>query len=462
MNAHSRAAMLRCVACGTAVDGLSPRPFACPNRDGIGEHILRMQSPPEDIEVYEHSNPFIRYRKLLFAYRLACAQGCSDSEYVDRVERLDSRVAEVDGHGFQPTPCQEQPQLSSQCLPPGCQLWVKDETGNVAGSHKARHLMGIALSLESMAQSGRLPVPRPELAIASCGNAALGAAVVAAAMECPLRVFVPLGADPHVMSRLRDLGTRLEICERGGDAVGDPCYRRFRQAIIAGAIPFSCQGPDNVLALDGGRTLGFELAEQIATASASLDRLFVQIGGGALASSLFQGLEEMTRLGLGPQVPILHAVQTRGTHPLARAWRRLLSLAGAPQVATDSALAVWAMQPENQAALAAALQRATADRGLCMWPWETTPKSIADGILDDETYDWLAVVKGMLDSGGWPVLVSEEQLREANVMTSRHTAIAADHTGTAGLAGLLALTGKSEIKTGESLGVIVTGRRRGP
>ena len=49
-----------------------------------------------------------------------------------------------------------------------------------------------------------------------------------------------------------------------------------------------------------------------------------------------------------------------------------------------------------------------------MWPWESEPKSIATGILDDETYDWLAVVGGMLRSGGRPVVVYEERLAEAN------------------------------------------------
>jgi len=32
-----------------------------------------------------------------------------------------------------------------------------------------------------------------------------------------------------------------------------------------------------------------------------------------------------------------------------------------------------------------------------MWPWEETPRSVAHGILDDETYDWLAIVKGIME-----------------------------------------------------------------
>jgi threonine synthase len=72
-----------------------------------------------------------------------------------------------------------------------------------------------------------------------------------------------------------------------------------------------------------------------------------------------------------------------------------------------------------------------------MWPWESEPKSIAHGILDDETYDWLAVVEGMLRTGGVPIQASEEGLLETNRLAKAHTAIRADHTGTAGLTGAI-------------------------
>ena len=54
-----------------------------------------------------------------------------------------------------------------------------------------------------------------------------------------------------------------------------------------------------------------------------------------------------------------------------------------------------------------------------MWPWETEPHSIAHGILDDETYDWAAVVEAMLTTGGRPVVVSEELLARANQLARR-------------------------------------------
>ena len=93
-----------------------------------------------------------------------------------------------------------------------------------------------------------------------------------------------------------------------------------------------------------------------------------------------------------------------------------------------------------------------------MWPWETVGRSAADGILDDETYDWLAVVEAMASTGGSPVVVTETHVLEANELGCRTTGIDASHTGTAGLAGLLAI--REQISPDERVAVIFTGIRR--
>src|SRR5262249_4510427 len=152
---------------------------------------------------------------------------------------------------------------------------------------------------------------------------------------------------------------------------GDPTYHALQRAIAAGAIPFTCQGPDNGLTIEGGETLGYELADS----ARPLDRLFIQVGGGALASSVVQGLGDAHLLGAIEAVPKLHAVQTHGGYPLSRAFERVTS---------------------RGADAGEALEYARGHRSEFMWPWEEEPKSIATGILDDETYDWYAVVRGMI------------------------------------------------------------------
>jgi threonine synthase len=92
-----------------------------------------------------------------------------------------------------------------------------------------------------------------------------------------------------------------------------------------------------------------------------------------------------------------------------------------------------------------------------MSPWETEPRSVAGGILDDETYDWLAVSEGMFTTGGTPLVVDEETLVRTNELARETTGIDVDHTGSAGLAGLLALRAAGTVGEGERVGVLFTG-----
>ena len=300
----------------------------------------------------------------------------------------------MDGHGFEVTPC-------SQSLIGERTITVKDETGNVSGSHKARHTFGLMLHLLIRERRAGAATHRPPLAIASCGNAAVAAAVVAAAERWPLTVYVPVDAEAAVVARLRELGASIESCPRIEGEEGDPSYLRFREAVSAGTVPFGCQGPDNGYTIDGGRTLGYELAEQ----APDIDRVYVQVGGGALAASVAQGL------AIGGSPAALMAVQTEGCAPLARAWERTAELGG--------------------------LDKARRQRSVVMWPWTPTPFSAATGILDDETYDWAAVTEAMVSTGGHPVVVPEPVVTEACEAGRSATGINVSPTGSAGLAGLL-------------------------
>jgi threonine synthase len=80
--------------------------------------------------------------------------------------------------------------------------------------------------------------------------------------------------------------------------------------------------------------------------------------------------------------------------------------------------------------------------------------------LDDETYDWAAVVAGMLATDGTPVLVSEETLLEANDLGRGATGIDVDPTGTSGLAGLMELARAQALDPAERVAVLFTGARR--
>jgi len=201
------ASSLACTGCGAVVPAERPFTLRCPaarSGDDI-DHVLRRSITPAAMERQPdaHANPFVRYRTRFHAYHVARSAGWSDGRFVDLILELDAAIAQVDGHGFETTPLVRSAGLDAALgFGPGGGVWVKDETGNVSGSHKARHLMGVMLALRVAEVLGQAD-PRAPLAIASCGNAALAAAVVA------IVYLVSEGAERFLSSELGNLAGLL-------------------------------------------------------------------------------------------------------------------------------------------------------------------------------------------------------------------------------------------------------------
>lgn len=410
---HHHVTGWRCAVCSAVVDIATDFPWRCPNATATDRHhLLQMVQADTSPASTGISTPDAH-----FAWAgHAAANGMSLADRMEMVSRLNSAVGAVAGTDFTPTPFARSAELSDALgFTSAGGVWVKDETGGVAGSQKARHLFPILLHLQAVEAFGRLP-ERPPLAIASCGNAALAAATLARAARWPIEVYVPTWMSDGFGVQLDRLGADVRRCERlREDPPGDPAMLRFREAVEGGAIPFTVQGPENALCLDGGRTIGWEISEQLSSAGIdSVDRVFVQVGGGAFATCLGAGLS------LQHPSARLHAVQTAGCAPLVRAWQRAKELDLGP----DEVAHHW---------------------GQVMTVWEQ-PQSLADGILDDETYDWIGVFAAMAASGGSPI-----ESPEADVITAHELARSAGFdvsaTGSAGLAGLI-----SALRSGASSG----------
>ncbi len=383
----------RCVVCDAVLDVRTPFPWRCPNATlADPHHVLHFVEAGERADEIDDPNPFVRFGPRMAWWAFARANGMSEDDCIELTQRVASH--------FEVTPLRRSPELSE--LIPG-EVWVKDETGNVAGSHKARHLIGVLAHLLAAEHLGLL-VERPPLAIASCGNAAVAAATLSQLVDWPLDVFVPMWMSDEVGALLHSLDARIHRCKRrSDDAPGDPAMLRFREAVGDGAVPFTVQGPENAICLDSGRTIGWELDAQLVDAAATGDwRVIVQVGGGALAACVGAGLGSHVRLD---------TVQAEGCAPLAEAWSRIPDL--------DHPERHWSH---------------------VMRPWPN-PHSLADGILDDETYDWIADVSVMVESGGSPIVAGEAEIRRAHELATA-AGYHVSPTGSAGLAGLLTIGGQ--------------------
>ena len=117
MSEASWASRLVCAGCGWQVPEEQPYPFRCQAVDGAPDvdHVI---TPVVDVSGAELAgddadNPFIRYRRRFYSYRLARRRGLSDADYVELVGELDRAVAEVDGHGFAITPARDYVDLAA-------------------------------------------------------------------------------------------------------------------------------------------------------------------------------------------------------------------------------------------------------------------------------------------------------------------------------------------------------------
>ena len=186
------------------------------------------------------------------------------------MRRLDDAVAAVDGHGFAVTPFARRPSLQRRARasrrPAASGSRTRPATS--PGSHKARHFRpagalevgGAARAHRRRRRGGR------RWPIAAAGTRRCAAAVVAAAGGRHCGCSCPPTPTRWSLARLEELGARRRGLPREPGVPGDPTYHRLLRGAREGAIPFTCQGNLNGLAIEGGETLGYEMV--VAPASA--------------------------------------------------------------------------------------------------------------------------------------------------------------------------------------------------
>lgn len=457
---------LVCAGCGRPREPRGPAPWRCPGADespGTAHLVVeRVACAGGRLPAPGPAHPLARGREWTLAGRLARAAGLGDEALLESLASLDGRIARTWGGGLTAARAAESPTLAAALGLARGRVLVLDETAQAGGSHKTRHLAGFAWLLLlrerlGLADAAERTAP---LAVASCGNAAVAAALVARALDRELVAFVPAGADPAALARIEELGARIERCAAGAGAPpGDPCIARLRAAVRAGALPFSCQASENGLVLAGAATLGHELALAAGErgGAARLDRVAVPVGGGALLSAIARGLEEARAAGLVAGTPRLVAVETEAVDPLARAVEALRA-----ELARSDAEGTTVETPVGPAAEAPALERAVrrlaADAARRLPPLAAPAGSIASGILDPECYDWPLAAPAVIASGGEVVTVGESRLLEATALAREATGAPVSPTGVAGLAGLIELAARGALAPDEHVGLVLTGR----
>lgn len=185
-------------------------------------------------------------------------------------------------------------------------LYIKDEGVNPTGSFKAR---GLAVALSRARELGV-----QEVTIPSAGNAAGATAAYAALGRMKAYVFMPEDVPQPFIAECRVLGAEITlvdgfITDCGKLAAdGGKAYGWFDVSTLK--EPYR---------LEGKKTMGYELAEQL---NWNLpDVIIYPTGGGTGLIGMWKAFDEMERLEwIGPKRPRMVSVQADGCAPLVKAF----------------------------------------------------------------------------------------------------------------------------------------------
>jgi threonine synthase len=189
----------------------------------------------------------------------------------------------------------------------GCaRTYVKDESLNPTGSFKAR---GQAAAISRARELGATMV-----AIPSAGNAAGAMSAYAAAAGMEAHVFMPADVPLAFRAECAALGAHVTLV----DGLINDCGVRVREGAAKHGW-FDVSTLREPYRIEGKKTMGYELAEQLGWALP--DVIIYPTGGGTGLIGMWKAFDEMEALGLiGPERPRMVSVQAEGCAPIVRAF----------------------------------------------------------------------------------------------------------------------------------------------
>ncbi len=183
-------------------------------------------------------------------------------------------------------------------------LLLKDEGVNPTGSFKARGLcMAVSRARELGART---------LSIPTAGNAGSALAAYCARGDLRAIVYMPVDTPMEFVVECRDLGAEVitvdgTIADAGAKMAADADDDWFPVSTL--------QEPYR---LEGKKTMGFELAEQLGWDLP--DSIVYPTGGGTGLLGMWKAFDELEAVGLiGARRPRMYAVQADGCAPIVRA-----------------------------------------------------------------------------------------------------------------------------------------------
>jgi threonine synthase len=282
-------------------------------------------------------------------------------------------------------------------------LYIKNEGENPTGSFKDRGMtVGVTKAVELGAR---------HVICASTGNTSASLAAYAARAGIKCTVLIPSGKIAYgKLSQAMIHGAKV-LQVRGN----------FDQALEF-VLKLAEKHPSiyllnsiNPFRIEGQKTLGFEICEQLNNQAP--DRIIVPVGNAGNISAIWKGIKEFRELGFIDSLPKMTGIQASGSAPVAQA------IKSNSQTITPVA----------------------------------KPETIATAIRIGAPVSWKKAVNAIRNSGGTAETVTDEEILVAQKLLARVEGIFVEPASASSIAGLMKLVRNGVIDRDERVVCVTTG-----
>jgi len=301
------------------------------------------------------------------------------------------------------TPLVRATRLAASLGFPHDELLIKDEGPNPTGSFKAR---GMAVAVSRAVELGARVLSAP-----SAGNAACALAAYAARAGVEAHVYMPADVPVSFVAQCHAYGAHVHLV----DGLITDCGRASTED-AARFGRFDLSTLKEPYRLEGKKTLGYELAEQLEWTLP--DVVVYPTGGGTGLVGMWKAFDEMEAMGwIDARRPRMVSVQSSGCAPIVRAFE-----SGAHTAVS------W----ENAATVADGLR---------------VPAAVGDTLI----------LRALRESKGIAIAVTDDELMEGASAIARSEGIFAAPEGGATAAAYATLRARGWIRDGERTVLFNTG-----
>lgn len=280
-------------------------------------------------------------------------------------------------------------------------VYVKDDGRNPSASFKDRAGAVVVAHAREFGEG--------IITTASTGNAASSLSCLTASMGIDTIIFVPKTAPAAKIAQLLVFGAEVIMVNGTYDDAFDLCLKASKKYSW-----YNRSTGINPYTREGKKTCAFEICEQLGWNAP--DKVFVSVGDGNIISGLWKGFTEFHRIGLIDHLPQMVAVQA-----------------------------------EHSNAVKLAVDKGTDEIS------SVSGETVADSISVSIPRDGVAAARAVLESKGFAISVSDEEILAGIPKVARDTGVFAEPAAAAAYAGLEKASREGMLSPDDRIALVITG-----